>query len=228
MKFWTAILLGSLVFSLPALSQEADTETSAVLDTEEEKISYSVGTRFGKFLLYGKDIIDPELVKRGMVDVMEGREPVLGKSELDASFSDLERRMAENRKEAMSEEGRKYLETNAQKDGVIQLPSGLQYKVLEEGVGPTPSATDTVSTNYRGKLIDGTEFDSSYDRGKPTSFPVGGVIAGWTEALLLMSTGSKWELYVPPDLAYGERGMPRVIPPHATLIFEIELLAIEN
>ena len=109
--------------------------------------------------------------------------------------------MSENRKEAMSEEGRKFLAENAQKEGVVRLPSGLQYKVLEEGVGPTPSATDTVSTHYRGKLIDGTQFDSSYDRAKPTSFPVGQVISGWTEALLLMSTGSKWEVYVPPDLA---------------------------
>ena len=126
------------------------------------------------------------------------------------------------------EDGEQYLIDNAKHDDVQVTASGLQYTVKQAGDGPKPGPMDTVEVHYYGTFINNKTFDSSYDRGEPTSFPVGGVIPGWTEALLLMSTGSKWELYVPPELAYGERGMPPVIPSHATLIFEIELLGIEN
>ena len=125
------------------------------------------------------------------------------------------------------EQGETFLAENEKKEGVVALPSGLQYKVVDEGTGETPAATDTVVTHYRGTLIDGKEFDSSHRRGEPASFPVNRVIAGWTEALQLMQVGAKWELFIPPDLAYGERGAGREIGPHSTLIFEIELIGIQ-
>ena len=129
--------------------------------------------------------------------------------------------------EKNKKEGEEFLAKNREKEGVITLESGLQYKVIKEGNGPTPTVANKVKTHYRGRLIDGTEFDSSYKRGQPATFPVTGVIKGWTEALLLMNVGSKWELYIPYDLAYGEQGRPPKIPPASTLIFEIELLGIE-
>jgi len=124
-------------------------------------------------------------------------------------------------------EGEVFLAENKKKKGVITLPSGLQYQVIKEGTGKIPKATDTVTTHYRGTLIDGTEFDSSYKRGEPASFPVNGVIKGWTEALQLMKVGSKWQLFIPSNLAYGPQGAGQAIGPNATLIFEIELLSIK-
>ena len=124
-------------------------------------------------------------------------------------------------------DGEAYLAANAKKDGVKTLPSGLQYKVVTEGAGATPKASDTVTVHYRGKLVDGTEFDSSYSRNEPATFPVNGVIPGWTEALQLMKVGSKWELCIPANLAYGERGAGGRIPANATLVFEVELLGIK-
>jgi FKBP-type peptidyl-prolyl cis-trans isomerase FklB len=128
--------------------------------------------------------------------------------------------------EASRKEGEAFLAANKTKEGVKTLPDGLQYKILKQGTGVQPTADDTVSVNYRGTLIDGKEFDSSYKRGEPATFPVGGVIKGWTEALQMMPVGSKWELYIPADLAYGDRGAGADIPPGATLIFEVELLSI--
>jgi FKBP-type peptidyl-prolyl cis-trans isomerase FklB len=125
-------------------------------------------------------------------------------------------------------EGQAYLAKNKTQPGVVTLPSGLQYKVLKAGQGKKPTAGDTVVCNYRGTFLNGTEFDSSYKRNQPASFPVGGVIKGWTEALQLMPVGSKWQLFIPPELAYGERGMPGAIPPNSTLIFEVELLSIQG
>jgi FKBP-type peptidyl-prolyl cis-trans isomerase FklB len=124
-------------------------------------------------------------------------------------------------------DGEKFLAENAKKEGVKVLPSGLQYKEITPGTGKSPKTADTVTTHYKGTLIDGTEFDSSYKRGQPATFPVSGVIPGWTEALQLMKEGAKWQLFVPPDLAYGERGAGQVIGPNATLIFEVELLAVK-
>jgi FKBP-type peptidyl-prolyl cis-trans isomerase FklB len=139
--------------------------------------------------------------------------------------------MAEAKKAAAAEnktKGEAFLAENKKKEGVVTLPSGLQYKILKAGEGPKPTAEDSVKCNYRGTLIDGKEFDSSYKRNEPATFPVKGVIKGWTEALQLMPVGSKWQLFIPPDLAYGERGAGELIQPEATLIFEVELLSIEN
>ena len=132
-----------------------------------------------------------------------------------------------NKAEANRQKGEAFLVENQKKEGVITLPSGLQYKVIEEGTGESPKPNDTVVTHYRGTLIDGKEFDSSYRRGEPASFPVNRVIAGWTEALQLMKVGAKWQLFIPPELAYGERGAGRAIGPNAALIFEIELVEIQ-
>ncbi len=130
--------------------------------------------------------------------------------------------------ETNKKEGEAFLAANKANGGVVVLPSGLQYKVLTQGTGPKPVASDTVVCNYRGTLIDGKEFDSSYKRGQPATFPVSGVIKGWTEALQLMPVGSKWQLFIPPDLAYGDRGASSDIGPGATLIFEVELLSIQK
>ena len=127
----------------------------------------------------------------------------------------------------MQEEGQRFLEENAKKESVVTTPSGLQYKVLDEGFGPKPKATETVKVHYKGTLIDGTQFDSSYDRGEPISFPLNGVIRGWTEGVQLMPVGAKYEFYIPYNLAYGEKGAGGVIPPYAALIFVVELLGIE-
>jgi FKBP-type peptidyl-prolyl cis-trans isomerase FklB len=137
--------------------------------------------------------------------------------------ADAARKLAEKNKK----EGEAFLAENGKKEGVVTLPSGLQYKVIQSGKGKTPKSTDTVETNYRGTLIDGTEFDSSYKRGQTATFPVNGVIAGWTEALQKMKEGDKWQLFVPSNLAYGERGAGREIGPNATLLFEVELIAVK-
>jgi len=124
--------------------------------------------------------------------------------------------------------GEAFLAENAKKEGVVVTDSGLQYKIIEEGEGPSPGPSDMATVNYRGTLIDGTQFDSSYDRGQPATFPVGGVIAGWTEALQLMKPGAKWQLFIPADLAYGERGAGKDIGPNSTLVFDVELLSVEK
>jgi FKBP-type peptidyl-prolyl cis-trans isomerase FklB len=144
--------------------------------------------------------------------------------EMMAKQQELAKRLGEKNKK----EGEAFLSENRKKEGIKALPSGLQYKVVKAGTGKKPKSTDTVTTHYRGTLIDGTEFDSSYRRGQPASFPVSGVIPGWTEALQLMEEGAKWQLFIPPNLAYGERGAGSQIGPNATLIFEIELISIQE
>ncbi|MBN4054806.1 FKBP-type peptidyl-prolyl cis-trans isomerase, partial [Nitrospira defluvii] len=179
--------------------------------------------------------LDPEALAAGIADMLSGREPRLTVEEVQSvmkAFQEEMRAKAEVGQQAVAEknkkEGEAFLKANKKKEGVIILTSGLQYKIIKEGNGKIPQKTDTVKTNYRGSLIDGTEFDSSYKRGEPTSFPVSAVISGWTEALQLMNVGSKWEHYVPSNLAYGPRGAGQMIGPNATLIFEIELLGIEE
>ncbi|MFQ5598312.1 MAG: FKBP-type peptidyl-prolyl cis-trans isomerase [Nitrospiria bacterium] len=209
-------------------------EEPLVLETQKDKVSYGIGLDIGtSFLRQGLDL-DPKVLAAGIADAMTKREPRLSQEEIQkvlAAFQQEMRAKAEaGRKEVAEEnlkEGESFLAENKNKEGVVTLSSGLQYKVVKKGSGETPKASDTVTTNYRGTLVDGTEFDSSYKRGEPTSFPVNGVIKGWTEALQLMTVGSKWELYVPSDLAYGLRGAGQSIGPNATLIFEIELLSID-
>ncbi len=179
--------------------------------------------------------LDPALVARGLRDAQTGGKTAMTEEQAHTAVQQFQSEVREKMQSAAQTEGvanrkagQEFLDANKSKPGVITLPDGLQYKILKEGDGPKPTASETVSCNYRGTLINGKEFDSSYKRGQPSSFPVGGVIKGWTEALQLMPVGSKWELYIPANLAYGDRGAGADIGPGDTLIFEIELLGIEK
>jgi FKBP-type peptidyl-prolyl cis-trans isomerase len=207
----------------------------AALPTQKDKLSYAIGMNIGKNLHKDQVDVDPNMVLRGLKDGMAGGTTLMTDEQASAAITELRTQMmakmaAEHQKqaEANKKEGEAFLAANKTKPGVVTLPSGLQYKILKEGTGPKPAATDQVKCNYRGTLVNGTEFDSSEKHGEPITFPVNGVIKGWTEALQLMPVGSKWQLYVPADLAYGERGAGDVIPPDATLIFDVELLSIEK
>jgi len=178
--------------------------------------------------------VDPVVLARGLRDTLAGAKPLLTDEEAQTALTQLqtavktkEEAEAQKAGEANMKEGQDFLAENKTKDGVVTLSSGLQYKILTPGTGPKPTADDTVVCNYRGTFIDGTEFDSSYKRNQPATFPVKGVIKGWTEALQLMPVGSKWQLFIPPDLAYGSRGAGGVIGPNKTLVFEVELLSIQ-
>ncbi len=207
----------------------------AALTTQKQKNSYALGMSIGLgFQKQGIDkSIDTSLVVRGFRDSIAGSKTAMTEDEMKAALQQL-RSQVMAAQEAKAKEagaanrkgGETFLSENKSKEGVKTTPSGLQYKILTEGNGPKPTATDTVTVNYRGTLINGKEFDSSYKRGQPATFPVTGVIKGWTEALQLMPVGSKWQLFIPPDLAYGDRGAGGDIGPGETLIFEVELLSI--
>ena len=210
----------------------------APLKTKTEKFSYAlgmdIGAQVGSSLKKQSVEVDWNLTSQGLKDVMSGGKTRLTQEEAKAVLDEVQAEVRKEQQEKMQQaaatnkaEGEKFLAANKTKEGVVTLPSGLQYKILKKGDGPKPTASDTVSCNYRGTLIDGKEFDSSYKRGQAASFPVSGVIKGWTEALQLMPVGSKWELYIPSDLAYGDRGNGPIGPGEA-LIFEIELLGIQN
>jgi FKBP-type peptidyl-prolyl cis-trans isomerase FklB len=210
-----------------------------VLKSQQEKASYAIGANIGRGMKKDGVKIDPKILSRGVSDAIAGNKLAMTDDEMQASLMALQtevRKRLEVEAAAASAANKKtgddFLAANKSKEGVITLPSGLQYKILKEGTGPKPTATDQVECNYRGTLVDGTEFDSSYKRGTPATFPVGQVIKGWTEALQLMPVGSKWELFVPANLAYGERGAGQrgseVIGPNSTLIFEVELLSIKE
>jgi FKBP-type peptidyl-prolyl cis-trans isomerase FklB len=199
------------------------------LSTDETRVSYGIGRQLGDQI---RDNPPPgvslEAVIAGLSDAFQGLESRVDGAALSASFKVIRELMqaeAQAKAEAAAGAGREYLVENAKRDGVTVLPSGLQYEVLVAGEGAKPSAEDTVRTHYHGTLIDGTVFDSSYDRGQPAEFPVGGVIAGWVEALQLMNAGSKWRLHVPSELAYGAQAVGS-IPPHSVLVFDVELLDI--
>src|SRR6201995_1993446 len=204
-----------------------------VLTTEQDKQSYAIGLNVGKSLHRDDIAVDPKIVLQGLQDAMAGGAVLLTDDQIKTVMTDLQtqvRQKQEEKRLAMAETNKKdgaaFLAANATKPGVVTLPSGLQYKILTPGTGPKPTATDSVVCNYKGTLLDGTEFDSSYKRGQPATFPVSGVIKGWTEALQLMPVGSKWQLFIPADLAYGERAQGP-IGPNATLVFELELLSIQ-
>jgi FKBP-type peptidyl-prolyl cis-trans isomerase len=214
-------------------STATKTAIGAALTTDRQKQSYALGMNIAKGLTRQKVDVDPAIVARGLRDTMSGAKPLLTDAEAEAALTQLQTaaqasQEAEMKKlgDANMKEGQEFLAANKTKDGVVTLPSGLQYKILTAGTGPKPAATDTVVCNYRGTFINGTEFDSSYKRNQPATFPLNGVIKGWTEALQLMPVGSKWQLYIPSDLAYGPSGRGP-IPPNATLIFEVELLSIQ-
>ncbi|ERT13804.1 peptidylprolyl isomerase [Photorhabdus temperata subsp. temperata] len=199
-------------------------------DSIEAQASYGVGLQVGQQLLEsGLQGLEPEALLAGLCDALESRSPAVPVDLLHRALREMHERadgVRRERQQAMAEEGQKFLAENAQRDGISTTESGLQFSVLKQGDGAIPALTDRVRVHYTGRLIDGTVFDSSVQRGEPTEFPVNGVIAGWIEALTLMPVGSKWELYIPYDLAYGERGAGASIPPYSALIFEVELLDI--
>jgi len=240
------ILLGSAMAQQPpaksaapaAPSQQpsaAATASDTALPTDKDKLSYAIGMMVGGGLHRDAVDVDPNMLLRGLKDALAGGPTLLTSEQAQTTIvqlrAQLQQKMEAQRAQAgetNKKEGEDFLAANKTKPGVVALPSGLQYKVLKEGTGPKPAATDKVKCNYRGTLINGTEFDSSDKHGGPQTFPVNGVIKGWTEALQLMPTGSKWQLFVPSDLAYGARGADGDIGPNATLIFEVELLSIEK
>ncbi len=170
--------------------------------------------------------IDPAVLAKGIADALAGGKPAMSEKDQQAAMMELQKDAHSRAGEKNKKEGEEFLATNKKQEGVKTLASGLQYKVVKQGTGATPKATDVVTTHYRGTLINGNVFDSSYDRNEPAKFPVNKVIPGWTEALQLMKVGDKWRLYIPSDLAYGEKGAGGDIPPNATLIFDIELLDV--
>ncbi len=203
------------------------------LVTDKDKQSYAIGLNVGKSLHRDSIDVEPKFVLQGIEDALGDGKLLMTDDEIRTVMTQLQtqvRQQQEEKRQALAEsnkkEGAAFLAANATKEGVVTLPSGLQYKIITPGTGPKPSATDSIICNYRGTLLDGTEFDSSYKRGQPMTIRVGGVIKGWTEALQLMPVGSKWQLFIPPDLAYGDRGQGPG-GPNATLIFEVELLSIQ-
>lgn len=228
MKFvWIAFVF-ALIPTVQARAEEP------ALKDQKEKISYSIGLNIGTNLKAQNIDINPDLLARGLKDALTGTKPLLTEEEIKDVLTAFQKEMTAKTDAARAavgeqnkSEGAAFLAENGKKEGIVTLPSGLQYKVLTPGTGAKPKATDTVVTNYKGTLIDGTEFDSSYTSGKPAEFRVNKVIAGWTEALQLMPTGAKWQLFIPANLAYGETGYERVIAPNSVLIFELELISIK-
>jgi len=205
------------------------------LTTQKQKFSYALGMNLGTGMHEQSVEVDPEIVARGMKDAISGAKPLLTEDEARQVMMEVRTQVQKAQQAKMQleaatnkKEGAAFLAANKSKPGVVTLPSGLQYKIITAGTGPKPTASDTVVCNYRGTLINGKEFDSSYKRGQPATFPLNGVIKGWTEALQLMPVGSKWQLFIPSDLAYGERSPSPDLGPDSTLIFEVELLSIQS
>jgi FKBP-type peptidyl-prolyl cis-trans isomerase FklB len=223
------ICLGAVCIASIGLAQD-----KAQLKDQKDKASYSIGYDIGETFKKQNVELNPDTLFSGLKDALAGKEAALSKEDREKTLQAFQKEMMEKQiaasKEAATKnqaEGEKFLAENKKKDGVKTTASGLQYKVLREGSGAAPKETDTVVTNYKGTLIDGTEFDSSYKRNEPATFPVNRVIKGWTEALQLMKPGAKYQLFIPSSLAYGERGAGQLIGPNATLIFEVELLSIK-
>lgn len=234
MTFKASLASVMLVASTSAFAAEP----TVTLQSEQDRVCYAIGANVGSGI--GRQLksmgteVDVQKMVAGFKDALAGTKLQLTEEEITSTLqafqTKAQEKMMAKQKEAGGKavkEGADFLEANKKKEGIVVLPSGLQYKVIKQGDGVKPKATDTVKTHYRGTLIDGTEFDSSYKRNEPASFPVNGVIPGWTEALQLMPVGSKWQLVIPSNLAYGEQGAGADIPPNSVLVFEIELLEVK-
>jgi FKBP-type peptidyl-prolyl cis-trans isomerase FklB len=224
--------VGLLCIALVAC--QGNSQEKPALKTQKDSVSYAIGLDIGQRLKQQLVDADADLIARGIKDVSTGGKPLLTEEQAQSVMGTFQQQLLAKQdsvKKTVGEknkiEGEAFLAENKKKEGVVTLPSGLQYKVLKTGTGKKPKAEQTVSVHYRGTLIDGTEFDSSYKRGEPATFQVNGVIKGWTEALQLMPPGSKWQLFIPSDLAYGERGAGQTIPPNSTLVFDVEILSIK-
>jgi len=221
------LIIPIAVLSLASLSFGQD---KSQLKDLKDKVSYSIGLNVGaNFKKQGQEL-NPDALLAGVKDALSGKTPALNENELKETMEAWSKQMEDKQKvvgEKNAADATKFLAENKKKDGVKTTASGLQYKVMKEGGGAQPKETDTVTVNYRGTLINGAEFDSSYKRGQPATFPVNGVIKGWTEALQLMKTGSKYQLFIPADLAYGARAVGPDITPNSALIFEVELLEVK-
>jgi FKBP-type peptidyl-prolyl cis-trans isomerase FklB len=212
------LIFAALSLLLPVLGEEK----SPQLKDQNDKVSYSIGVNIGMNLSKAKVSVNPEILAAGIKDAIAGKPQLTDEQRKDV-MTTFEKDMQQKQKAL----GEKFLEENKKKEGVKTTASGLQYKVIKEGSGPQPKATDVVTVNYRGTLIDGTEFDSSYKRGEPATFPLDRVIKGWTEGVQLMKVGSKFQLFIPPNLGYGDRAVSPDLPANSTLIFEVELLNVK-
>jgi len=234
------VILATAMTALVACKGEAGSDAAKAkelsLQTEDQKASYAIGLKFGEGM--GRDLkkeLDINAFYAGFEDGFNGREPKMTQEDMVATMNGLQARKIQEQQEAQTkalaenqEAGEKFLAENKAREGVVTTESGLQYEVLKKGEGETPDANDKVTVHYHGTLLDGTVFDSSVDRGEPITFPVNGVIKGWTEALQLMKVGDKWKLFIPSELAYGTRGAPPKIGPNQVLVFEVELLGVEK
>ncbi|MBE0596607.1 MAG: FKBP-type peptidyl-prolyl cis-trans isomerase [Desulfuromonadales bacterium] len=223
-----------LVLASGCTAEEKKAGQKVELKDLKDKVSYAIGLNIGRDFKQQEIDIDPDLLAQGIRDAVAGVPPQLTDEQVQETITAFQKEMIATQEKKATEmaeknlkEGEAFLAETAKQEGVVTLPSGLMYKVIEEGTGPKPSAGDTVTVHYEGRLVDGTVFDSSLQRGEPATFPVSGVIPGWTEALQQMNQGAKYELYIPAKLAYGERGAGPVIGPNATLIFNVELLEIQ-
>lgn len=223
----------NLCIALLVVMIAATSGFSTTIETEAQKAGYAIGMNIGLSMKMQQLDIDPETVAAGLLAAFKGEPTLMDEDQMaqtlmafqqQMQMRDMEKMVAESAKNAAESE--KFLGQNSKKKGVVTTKSGLQYRVLAKGKGTSPKVNSTVDVHYRGTLVDGTEFDSSYSRGEPATFPVGNVIPGWTEALQLMKEGDKWELTIPAELAYADQGAPPVIPPNAALVFEVELLKV--
>jgi FKBP-type peptidyl-prolyl cis-trans isomerase FklB len=219
MKLQLTVVLCVLLTAGSAMAED-----KPELKTQKDKLGYAIGLDLGKNLKKNSIDVDLPVVIQGIKDGLAGGKELLTEEQIKETFIAFQQERAEKTKK----EGESFLAANKKKNGVITLASGLQYKIIKAGSGKTPKAIDSVTVNYSGTLIDGTEFDSSIKRGQPATFQVNGVIPGWTEALQLMREGAKWQLFIPSNLAYGERGAGGTIGPNAVLIFEVELISINK
>lgn len=233
----TKLVVAAFALTIPFINCSSQTDKSGPvqLKTQLDSASYVLGLDIGAYLKEVKKDINLSLFSRGVEDKIKGKEPALSEKQIGEIKMALSKKIQEEQMKKGKEqgdinkkEGEKFLSENKTKKGVITTTSGLQYMVLTQGKGPKPKVTDKVKVHYKGTLLDGTEFDSSYKRGEPISFPLNGVIKGWTEGVQLMNVGSKFRFFIPSELAYGERGAGQQIGPNATLTFEVELLGIEK
>jgi FKBP-type peptidyl-prolyl cis-trans isomerase FklB len=229
MKYFCVLMLCAGIISLPLSAQK-----KVVFKNQKDSVSYVIGMNIGKDMKTRSISVNPDLMLKGLRDGLNDAKSMIDEAAVQRVMMAFQQEMTEKQREVNNKIGEKnkkdgeaFLAMNKNRDSVVTQPSGLQYKVLRQGTGKTPTAKDTVVVHYRGSLLDGKEFDNSYKRGEPISFPVTGVIKGWIEALQLMKEGDKWEVYIPSELGYGERGAGQMIGPNSVLIFEVELISVK-